>query len=79
MIFIRDKVNTFGRRLASGAAGALLMLVIAGGVRLARSQEIKYSADPNADKRMTLLLKDYDPHPMVHLAVHEVPRAKFGD
>jgi len=26
---------------------------------------------------MTLLLKDYDPHSMMHAAVHEVPRAKF--
>jgi predicted TIM-barrel fold metal-dependent hydrolase len=78
MISIRDRVSALGRWLAGGAAGALLMLVIAGGVRLARSQEIKYGADPNADKRMTLLLKDYDPHRMVHLAVHEVPRAKFA-
>ncbi len=78
MILIRDKVRALGRRLANGVAGAVVMLLIAGGVRLARSQEIKYSADPNADKRMTLLLKDYDPHPMVHLAAHEVPRAKFA-
>ena len=43
----------------------------------ARGQEITYSSDPNADKRMTLLLKDFDPHSMLHAAVHEVPRAKF--
>ena len=40
-------------------------------------QDIDYNEDPDAAKRMTLLLKDFDPHPMVHLAVHEVPRARF--
>src|SRR5450432_4215395 len=39
--------------------------------------EIKYSQDPDAGKKMTLLLKDFDPKPMLHTAVHEVPRAKF--
>lgn len=78
MSLIRDKANSLGKWLASAALGTAMMLVIAGGVRLARSQEIKYGMDPNADKRMTLLLKDYDPHPMVHLAVHEVPRANFA-
>jgi predicted TIM-barrel fold metal-dependent hydrolase len=78
MISMRDKVQVLGNWLASGAAGAVVMLLLGGGVRLALSQEIKYSADPNADKRMTLLLKDYEPRAMVHLAVHEVPRAKFA-
>jgi hypothetical protein len=40
-------------------------------------QEIKYSQDPDAAKHMTLLLKDFDPKPMLHTAVHETPRAKF--
>src|SRR5712692_12061993 len=40
-------------------------------------QEIKYSQDPNASKNMTLLLKDFDPKPMLHVEAHEVPRAKF--
>src|SRR4029077_7268201 len=74
MNLIRERAISLGKWMASAA----LVLLIAGGVRLARSQEIKYSADPNAEKRMTLLLKDYAPHPMVHLAVHEVPRAKFA-
>jgi len=78
MSVIRGKAISFGKWMVSAAAGAALVLLIAGGVQLARSQEIKYSTDPNAEKRMTLLLKDYDPHPMVHLAVHEVPRAKFA-
>ena len=40
-------------------------------------QEIKYSQDPNASKNMTLLLKDFDPKPMLHAVTHTVPRAKF--
>jgi predicted TIM-barrel fold metal-dependent hydrolase len=56
----------------------LVLFLIAGRVHLARSQEIKYSQDPNAEKRMTLLLKEFDPHSMVHLAAHEVPRARFA-
>jgi hypothetical protein len=40
-------------------------------------QDIVYKEDPEATKRMTLLLKDFDPHPMVHLPVHNVPRARF--
>ena len=43
----------------------------------AHSQDIKYSADPNASNNMTLLLKDFDPKPMLHVPSHEVPRAKF--
>jgi predicted TIM-barrel fold metal-dependent hydrolase len=45
--------------------------------RPASAQEIQYREDPDAAKRMTLLLKDWDPKPMVHLPVHEVPRARF--
>ena len=39
--------------------------------------QIKYSQDPNASKNMTLLLKDFDPKPMLHAEAHQVPRAKF--
>ncbi len=41
------------------------------------AQDIQYAQDPNADKNMTLLLKDWAPVPMVHLAKHEIDRAKF--
>ena len=58
-------------------AACLALLVTAVGLRLGRSQEIKYSQDPDASKRMTLLLKDFDPKAMLHVAGHEVPRAKF--
>ena len=54
-----------------------LSLLLVAIVSLAMSQDIAYKEDPNAAARMTLLLKDFEPHPMVHLPVHEVPRAKF--
>jgi predicted TIM-barrel fold metal-dependent hydrolase len=41
------------------------------------AQDIKYSQDSDAAKRMTLLLRDYHPHSMLHATVHQVPRAKF--
>jgi predicted TIM-barrel fold metal-dependent hydrolase len=56
----------------------LVLFLIAGRMHLAHSQEIKYSQDADAEKRMTLLLKDFDPHSMAHLAAHEVPRARFA-
>jgi uncharacterized protein len=40
-------------------------------------QSITYTQDPNAANNMTLLLKDFDPKPMLHTAAHQVPRAKF--
>ena len=69
---------TCNRDAARKLALALLlgMLAVAGATPT-NGQEIKYSQDPNADKRMTLLLKDWDPTSMVHLQAHEVPRAKF--
>jgi predicted TIM-barrel fold metal-dependent hydrolase len=42
-----------------------------------QSQGIRNKQDPNASKRKTLLLKDFEPKSMLHAAVHEVPRAKF--
>jgi predicted TIM-barrel fold metal-dependent hydrolase len=54
-----------------------LCLLIVGIASVSIGQDIVYKEDPDAAKRMTLLLKDFEPHPMVHLMVHEVPRAKF--
>ncbi len=61
---------SFGRR----AALLSTMLSLAG---VAAAQTIPYSQDANADKNMTLLLKDWTPVPMLHAAKHEVQRAKF--
>ena len=62
-------------------AAALAIVMIPAVLLVARSrsqsQDITYKQDPNASQRMTLLLKDFAPRPMLHAAVHEVPRAKF--
>jgi predicted TIM-barrel fold metal-dependent hydrolase len=62
------------RPLKQFAVLAALLVVNRG---LAFGQDIQYREDPEATKRMTLLLKDWDPKPMLHAPVHEVPRAKF--
>jgi len=62
------------RRLARIAA---FIALIATRAPLAHGQDIQYREDPEAAKRMTLLLKDWDPKPMVHLKAHDVPRAKY--
>ena len=58
-------------------AGLSSVLLLTGLATSAFSQDITYGQDPNAQKRMTLLLKDFEPQPMIHVATHEVPRAKF--
>jgi predicted TIM-barrel fold metal-dependent hydrolase len=59
--------------------GRIVALIALVGTRapLAHGQDIQYREDPEAAKRMTLLLKDWDPKPMVHLKTHDVPRAKY--
>ena len=61
-------------RLPHTAILSAVLLVVS---RPVCGQQIQYREDPDAAKRMTLLLKDWDPKPMVHLPAHEVPRAKF--
>jgi predicted TIM-barrel fold metal-dependent hydrolase len=56
---------------------AVLIASVAATHSAAYGQDIQYREDPDADKRMKLLLKDWDPKPMVHLPEHQVPRAKF--
>src|SRR6202140_5164209 len=55
-----------------------LCLLMVGIATVIIGQYLAYKEDPDAAKRMTLLLKDFEPHAMVHLPVHEVPRAKFA-
>jgi predicted TIM-barrel fold metal-dependent hydrolase len=68
------KIDEGAKRLRTMLIGAALAI---GAARPTTGQEIKYGQDPDARKRMTLLLRDWDPKPMVHLPVHEVPRARF--
>lgn len=59
------------------AFGLLSSLCAASAPRRAFCQDIQYKSDPDAAKKKTLLLKDYDPKPMLHGATHETLRAKF--
>jgi len=43
----------------------------------AQQTNIGYKSAADADSKKTLLLKDFHPQPTVHLAVHEIQRAKF--
>jgi len=56
---------------------ATLATLVAMNQASASAQDIQYREDPNAETRMTLLLKDWDPKPMLHASSHEVPHAKF--
>ncbi|MGC1384621.1 MAG: amidohydrolase family protein [Candidatus Acidiferrales bacterium] len=59
--------------------GALAVAGVAWTVMTAlATQQITYSGDPKAKSRMTLLLRDFHPHAMLHVPVHEVARAKFS-
>jgi uncharacterized protein len=75
---VEGTLKELGKWPVSTMGVALVFLLIAGGMHLAGSQEITYKQDPNAGKRMTLLLKDFEPRTMAHLASHEVPRARFA-
>ena len=70
-------MNSSLRNNGQNSRISTLFLVLALIGPAAVAQEINYSQDPHAEKRMTLLLKDWNPKPMVHLAQREVPRAKF--
>ncbi|HET8667010.1 MAG TPA: amidohydrolase family protein [Terriglobales bacterium] len=62
------KVSTI---VLAGVALALSNLAFAQGT------QIGYKAAKDADTRKAVLLKDFNPKPMVHVPVHEVKRAKF--
>lgn len=77
MALYRQRSNSAGMNHFHIYAGFLFFLIASGSLCNAFGQDIQYAQDPNASKRMTLLLKDFEPHSMLHAAVHEVPRAKF--
>src|SRR5215469_9378588 len=52
---------------------ALLLLVSTASF----SQEIGYKTAPGAEQKKTLLLRDFQPQSMLHVAEHPVERAKF--
>lgn len=60
------------------ALGVLAMLSGLVASRHTFAQDIQYKPDPDAGKKKTLLLKDFDPQSMLHADAHQVPRAKFS-
>jgi hypothetical protein len=70
-------MNSSLRNNGQNARISTLFLVLAAIGPVVAAQEINYRQDSQAEKRMTLLLKDWNPKAMVHLAQREVPRAKF--
>jgi predicted TIM-barrel fold metal-dependent hydrolase len=66
-----------GAKMSAKHVAITLCTLMAGVASVSIGQDIAYKEDPDAAKPMTLLLKDFEPHAMVHLAVREVPRAKF--
>ena len=63
--------------LAVSLATMLVPAVLLFAGSQSQGQGITNKQDPNASKRKTLLLKDFEPQSMLQAAVHEVPRAKF--
>jgi predicted TIM-barrel fold metal-dependent hydrolase len=69
---------SFRRFLFAYVRATAFLLAAASFVGVAVPQDItQYAHDPNADKKMTLLLKDWTPTPMLHAAKHDVLAAKF--
>lgn len=60
------------------STGVLMGLVLgASTLACAQNPQIGYKAARDADTKKVILLKDFNPKPMVHLSGHEVNRAKF--
>ena len=58
------------------AVGVLLIVSLESEL-VAQQTGIGYKSAADADSKKTLLLKDFEPQPALHTAVHEVQRAKF--
>jgi predicted TIM-barrel fold metal-dependent hydrolase len=56
---------------------ALLLAFAFGSQSVAQQTGIGYKPAPDAERKKTLLLKDFDPQPTLHAATHEIQRAKF--
>ena len=66
-----ERLALFERRITALAA----VLVVS--VATAAAQEIKYGEQPGAEKRGTLLLRDFHPKSMLHVPEHQPSRARF--
>lgn len=59
------------------ATTALLLAFVSGWEGSAQQTGIGYKVAADADSKKTILLKDFQPEPSLHAAVHEIRRAKF--
>src|SRR5262249_38321188 len=77
MAFAHHQFQAMLGRVMKVLAPVILFAPIGLWLNVGLSREIKYAEDPNANKRLTLLLRDFDPHSMLHVPMHATPRAKF--
>ena len=56
---------------------ALFLALVSGSEASAQQTGIGYKPAADADSKKTILLKDFQPEPALHAAVHEIRRAKF--
>ena len=56
---------------------ALFLALVSGSEASAQQTGIGYKSAADADSKKTILLKDFQPEPALHAAVHEIRRAKF--
>lgn len=63
------------RRFAEGIVIGLVLVL--GSLAFAQATQIGYKAAQDADTKKVILLRDFHPKPMVHVAAHDVKRAKF--
>jgi uncharacterized protein len=63
--------------IATTALLFAFVAIVSGSSGAAQQTGIGYKSAADADSKKTLLLKDFQPEPTLHAAVHEIQRAKF--
>lgn len=71
---IRQSRSTSGNSRSAITVGFVAALLLTTSLLQA---QIGYKDDPNADAKKTLLLRDFQPVPMLHTDVHQVTRARY--
>lgn len=72
--------ETIAARRWAGMLPAMLIVTLAvvfSAASAPQQQQITYGEQPGAAQRTTLLLRDFQPHSMLHTAVHTVEKARF--
>src|SRR5215469_1938891 len=73
------RARKYGARATRRAAEvfALSLAIVLSAAPARQQPEIQYGGQPGRAQRMTLLLRDYQPRSMLHVAVHKVAQARF--